>query len=101
MTVDVILYWIAFALICVGVVVTFTRWWDRGYMFLALGLAVLGTACLWRGWWWEDAALAALCFTFGLGITYLAYRKERKHGKQQVVQGQADGELPERAGGLP
>lgn len=101
MTIDVILYWVAFGLVMTGMAITYTHWWDRGYMLLALGMAVLGTACLFRGYWPDDAALAAFSYVSGLGITYIAFRKERKHGESEVGEGQADGQLSEGAGDRP
>jgi hypothetical protein len=95
---DVILYWVSFSLVVVGIVLTFTVWWDWAYMSLASGLAVLTAACLVRGYWPEDFAMATLSAVSGLGIVYVAYREKRKHARTEEHEGQVDGVLPEGSG---
>lgn len=98
MTGDEILYWVAFALVVTGLALTFTRWWDKGYLFMASGMGNLGFSSLWRGRWPEDAYWAAGSFAWGLALIYIAYRKERNHARTEEHEGQEHGGVPEGSG---
>lgn len=98
MTADTILYWIAFGIVMVGVGLTFTRHWRRGLPVLAIGSAVCAISALLRGYFPEDALVAALAATYGLGVIYIAHREGKKRGIRTELESEVDGGPSEEAG---